>query len=149
MAGSLGRMRHLLLSAVLLAGCVDGETIVLPTPYQAYVPHQHGDQAAGGYITAKLARDTYLVTFRGTTATPADEVIAYAYQQAAEVCGGDDAFVVLHEEDVSRTVTETETRAYVAPRWGIGRARSESYDTVWPRRRLTVRCKSPEPNAPR
>jgi hypothetical protein len=67
----------------------------------------------------------YRVTFRGTPATEPEIVTAYAYRRAAELCGGRDRFDVLEDEDISES-------KIVIP-----------YRTVWPRRRLTVRCKGP------
>lgn len=84
----------------------------------------------------------YLVMFRGSTATSDDEVMAFAYQRAGELCGGSGSFDVLSNEDTSRRRTDTESRAgaWGNGQWAIARGSSETTETVWPRRRLTVRC---------
>lgn len=84
----------------------------------------------------------YLVTFRGSTATSDDEVTAYAFQRAGELCGGPGSFDVLSSEDTSRRRLETESRsgAWGNGQWAIGHGTSETTEMVWPRRQLTVRC---------
>ncbi len=115
-----------------------------PTPYQEYNVKAEPDHPAGGYLDRKIAHDVYLVTFRGTPPTAQEAVIQYAYRRAAELCGGDDKFDVLKDEDASKVDEETETHGAVfGPNgWGAVQATSETYRTVWPRRRLTIRCKA-------
>ncbi len=126
----------------LFAIACGGPPPVLPTPYQPYRQRQTAEHPAGGYLDEELGPGMYLVTFRGSTATPDDDVVAYSYQRAAELCGGPGSFDVLKDEDKSRVRTETESRAGA---WGNGgfawaHGTSETTETVWPRHRLTVRC---------
>jgi hypothetical protein len=142
----VGRVASLGTLAVLLAGCGRAPVPVQPTPYQPFNPKQTegpDGEAAGGYIDAVLQPGVYLVTFRGSTTTLAETVIAYAYRRAAELCGGQGRFDVTNEEDVSKVRAETTSsaRAYGSGPWAVARGTSETDETVWPRRRLTVRCK--------
>jgi hypothetical protein len=129
--------------AAMLVGCAGSDIPVEPTPYQPYNADPAPGHPAGGYLNNRLMDNVYLVTFRGTVATAQESVIAYAYRRAAEICGGDRRFEILKDEDVSKVEQETETRGAGFGGYGIVQidAKSETYRNVWPRRRLTVRCK--------
>lgn len=137
------RMRLALVAALFVSACgYTDPPPVGPTPYQPYVAHGGPGVTPGGYTSQKLAQGLYLVTFRGTVASTQESVIGFAYRRAAEVCGGDDAFTIAREEDVSRVDETDEVRAGIfgGGGWASARARSWRERTVWPRRRLTVQC---------
>jgi hypothetical protein len=129
-------MRRLGWLCVFAMAC-GGSTQVLPTPYQPYKQRQTAEHPAGGYFEEELQPGLFLVTFRGSIATPDDDVVAYTYKRAAELCGGTGRFDVLKDEDLSRARTEIELSGGGFG-WAPGTA--ETTETVWPRHRLTVRC---------
>lgn len=135
-------MRTRAIPALLLVGCASSIPIA-PTPYQPYRQKQTEEHAAGGYLDEDLGGGLYLVTFRGSVATAQEDVIAYAYERAGELCGGAGRFDVMREEDASRESDDTEVHggAFNNAGWVTGHASAETTRTVWPRRRLMVRCK--------
>jgi hypothetical protein len=134
--GDIDKATRTLAIVSMLAGCAGSDIPVEPTPYQEYNPTPSAEHPAGGYLSEEIAHNTYLVTFRGTTVTDQDTVIAYAYRRAAELCGGDNRFAMLNDEDASKVEDETRYRGLssVEPT-------GHTYHKIWPRRRLTVRCK--------
>ena len=124
----------------IVVGCGGAaQSAVQPTVYQEYNAIEEPGHPAGGYLDRKIARNVYLVTFRGTPPTAQETVIQYAYRRAAELCGGDDSFDVLKDEDASKIDERTE--GVWGGGFGVLSANSETIKTVWPRRRLTIRCK--------
>jgi hypothetical protein len=134
---------------LMVVGCAES-TPFPPTPYQPYNPTASPEHPAGGYLTTPLTRDVYLITFRGNVRTLQENVEAYAYRRAAEVCGRDN-FDVLSDDDASKVEEQSETsgRAFGSGAFASFSASTSTTQLVWPRRRLKVRCRElPAPTPP-